>query len=132
MNPPTANNILFLYNKVNSLLSPWHTHQSHCIIVSSFQAKTLAAISSIYMLPTLLVQTPRASLSRVTSTWEGCFCSLSNKTTRAFPFSFHHNRLLPLLPAPSLLPPCVLVESLPHLSLPLLQWLCYTDFLLGW
>lgn len=31
----------------------------------------------------------------------------------ACPFSFHHNRLLPLLPAPTLHPPCILVQNIP-------------------
>ncbi len=63
MDPLTASNILFLYNKVNSLLSPWHKNHSHSSMVSSFQAKTLAATSSMYMPLTLLVQTVRVSLS---------------------------------------------------------------------
>lgn len=63
MNLLTASNILFLYNKVNSLLSRWHKNHSHCFLVSSFQTKTLAATSPIYFPLPLLVQTVRLSPS---------------------------------------------------------------------
>lgn len=63
MNLLTASNILFLYNKVNRLLSRWHKNHSHCFLVSSFQAKTLAATSSIYFPLARPVQTVGVSHS---------------------------------------------------------------------
>lgn len=51
---PTASDILFLYNKVNILSSPWHQDTySYCSTASSLsQSEELAAAASVdWMLP---------------------------------------------------------------------------------
>ena len=128
MNLPTASNILFLYNKVNSLLSPWHRTPA-IVSQSSFQAGShelhlYAADSpcpnsagfSLVSLP------PRRDPS---AAW-----AIKQSERSHFRFITTDCRLFPPAPTPSSLD-AFWFENLPAQSPPLLRRPCVTDFLLG-
>lgn len=125
----SARNILFLYNKVNSLLSPWHTNQSHCFMASSFQAKTLAATRSIYV-PLTCPNSASFSLMSLLPRRDSC-AVWAIKQRELSHFLFITTDCY-LSSQPTLSPSIHPGWKPPHFSVLPLQWLCFTDFLLGW